>query len=214
MNKILILVFLLFQYLPIFAQSFCAKGDVIREIQLPLAENDTTNLFFYFNDEWIPGADIDMIEPDSVFKLEIKYDKYGNHAIFFTMSPTYLSRLKVKVDEIYNGIFVNYDPICEFPGGNRKLKEWLYANIRIPEGYKGTEKVLVMFKVQPDGSATNPKLLKPSKTDAVNAEALRLVKALPKFNVKYFAPEKLPVGMALPIIFDEPGKIYIRGNSL
>ncbi len=37
-------------------------------------------------------------------------------------------------------MFINFDPQCEFPGGNGKLKEWLDENIRIPEGYKGNEK--------------------------------------------------------------------------
>ena len=29
-------------------------------------------------------------------------------------------------------MFINFDPQCEFPGGNGKLKEWLDENIRIP----------------------------------------------------------------------------------
>lgn len=200
----LIFAFVLFQSSYIFAQQ-------IREIQFPLAEDDTTTVFLYFNDEWIPGVDIDMVEPDSISKLEIKRnDKYGNPAVLFTVPLSYLSQLKSMVDEMYKGLSVNYDPICEFPGGNGKLKEWIDANIRIPEEYKGHERVVVMFTVQPDGLITDHKLLKPSKVDAVNAEALRLAQALPKFRVKYLTPEKTPIGMALPITFIEPGRIYIR----
>lgn len=90
-------------------------------------------------------------------------------------------------------------------------KEWLDANIQIPEGYKGHERVIVQFYVQPDGSVTDAKLFRPSKNDAANAEALRLVNAMPKFRVKFCTPKRAPLRLSLPIMFKEPGTIFIRG---
>lgn len=153
---------------------------------------------------------LEMVEPQSIEKIEIKNDSFGNQAVFFTLPSETLSQLKSKVDETRKQLFENYDPICEFPGGNGLLKEWLNANIRIPEGYKGHERVVVLFKVQPDGEITDAKMLKQSKNEAVNEGALRLVGEMPKFRVKYYTPKKMPVGMALPIVFKDPNAIYIR----
>lgn len=210
MKNLLLAALFLFQGGVLSAQYCCVNDSVIREIRFPLTENDTETVFYYFNEEWICGAMPDMIEPDSILKIEIKNDEYDNRAVFITVSPETISQLKSKVDETYRNVLVNYDPQCEFPGGNGKVKEWIEANIRIPEGYKGTERVIVNFKVQPDGSVTDSRIFRPSKNEAANAEALRLVNALPKFRVKYFTPKKAPLRYAMPIIFKESGTVYIR----
>ena len=139
--------------------------------------------------------------------------EYGNREVFITVSPERLARLKSEVREANKNIWVNYDPICEFPGGNGKLKEWLDANIQIPEGYKGHERVIVQFCVQPDGSITDAKLFRPSKNDAANAEALRLVNSMPNFRVKFFTPKRARLHYKLPITFKEPGMMFIRGDE-
>ena len=110
-------------------------------------------------------------------------------------------------------VLMNFDPICEFPGGNGKLKEWIEANIKVPEGYKGRERVVVNFIIHPDGSISNAQIRKPSKNEAANQEALRLVNSLPKFRVKYCTPQKSNLNYRMPIIFQEPGAIFIRGNQ-
>lgn len=210
MKNLLLAVLFLFQAGVLFSQHCCVNDSVIRKIQFPLTESDTETVFYYFNEEWICGAMPDMIETDSILKIEIKNDEYDNRAVFITVSPETISQLKSKVDETYRNLFVNYDPQCEFPGGNGKLKEWIEANIRVPEGYKGSERVIVMFKIQPDGSVTDSKIFRPSKNEAANAEALRLVNALPKFRVRYFTPKKAPLSYVMPIAFKEPGLIYIK----
>lgn len=210
MKNLLLAALFLFQASVLCSQHCCVNDSVIREIQFPLTENDTETVFYYFNEEWIGGAMPDMIEPDSILKIEIKNDEYDNRAVFITVSPETISQLKSKVDETYKNLFVNYDPQCEFPGGNGKLKEWIEANIRVPEGYKGSERVIVQFKVQPDGSVTDSKIFRPSKNEAANAEALRLVNALPKFRVRYFTPKKAPLSYVMSIAFKESGLIYIK----
>ncbi len=110
--------------------------------------------------------------------------------------------------------FINLDPRCEFPGGNGKLKEWIDENIRISEGFKGSERVVVSFTVHPDGSISDATIVRrPSKNEAVNQEALRLVNALPKFRVKYYTPQKKNLSNLLPITFKEHGAIFIRGDE-
>lgn len=182
----------------------------VREIQFPLTEQDTETVFYYFNNEWIPLAYGNEIQADSIQSAKIKNDEYGNRAIFFTVSPGYLEYIKAENRKY----FINLDTRCEFPGGNGKLKEWLDENIRIPEGFKGSEIVLVEFTVHPDGSISDPTIFRrPSKNEAVNQEAIRLVNALPKFRVKYYTPQKKNFHITLPITFKEPGAIFIRGGE-
>lgn len=213
MKKLFLISLIIVRSCIAFAQNCCVNDSIVREIQFPLTEEDTETVFYYFNNEWIAGAGPDMVEPDSISRMEVKDDEYGNRAVFITVSAERLARLKSEVREANKNIWVDYDPICEFPGGNGKLKEWLDANIRIPKGYKGQERVIVQFCVQPDGTISDAKLFRPSKNDAVNAEALRLVSALPKFRVKYFTPRRARLRYSLPIKFREPGAIFIRGGQ-
>lgn len=213
MKKLFLISMIIVQSCIVFAQNCCVNDSIVREIQFPLTEQDTETIFYYFNNEWIAEATPDMVETDSISKMEVKDDEYGNRAVFITVSPERLARLKSEAREANKDIWANYDPICEFPGGNGRLKEWLDANIQIPEGYKGQERVIVQFYVQPDGSITDAKLFKPSKNDAANAEALRLVNTMPKFRVKFFTPKRTRFCYNLPIRFKEPGAIFIRGDE-
>lgn len=208
MKNLLIVSFFLVQSCMAFAQNCCINDSAIREFQFPLTEKETNTVFYYFNDEWI-AIPIDIVSTDSIQKMEVKDDKYGNRAIFFTISPEYLDQIKAETRKF----LINLDPVCEFPGGNGKFKEWLDTNIQIPKGYKGNERVVVEFKVQPDGTVIDPQIIRPSKNDAANAEALRLVRALPKFRVKYYTPKKSHLTYLLPIRFTEPGRIFIRGGE-
>lgn len=195
------------------AQNSGAVECPVREMRLPLTEKDTETVFYYFNDEWIEGAMPEMVATDSILKMEIKNDEYDNRAVFITVSPETLAKLKSDVREATKDIWGHNYPICEFPGGNGKLKEWIASNIRVPVGFKGSEIVHVQFLIQPDGFVSDAKIFRPGKNEAANAEALRLVNSLPKFRVKYFTPKKIPLRYTLGIRFNEPGTIFIRGGE-
>ena len=210
MKKIFLISLIIVHSCIAFAQNYCVNDTIVREIQFPLTLDDKTE-FFYFNDEWIPGAYPGLVSADSIQKAEVKNDEYGNRALFFTVSPECLAQIKTEARKIW----VDLDTRCEFPGGNGKLKEWLDENIRIPEGFKGSERVLVKFTVHPDGSISDPTIFRrPSKNEAVNQEALRLVNALPNFRVKYYIHHlKKSFTCYLPITFKEPGVMFIRGGE-
>lgn len=195
------------------AQTDDVNDTIVREIQFPLTPQETESVFYYFNNEWFVLPRFDIVQADSLQKVDIKTDEYGNRSVFFTVSPEYLDQLKAEAKAETDKILINLDPRCEFPGGNGKLKEWLNANIRIPEGYKGSERVLVRFKVQPDGTVTDPRITKPSQNEEANAEALRLVNALPKFRVRYYTPRIRPFVFTMSVTFKEPGAIFIRGTE-
>ncbi len=209
MKKLILVSLIIIQSCVAFAQNCCMNDSTIREIQFPLTEQDTKTVFCYLNNEWIAGAYLDMVPADSIQKMEVKNDEYGNRAVFLTVAPETIAEVKAEMKKR----FINLDPRCEFPGGNGKLKEWIDANIKVPEGYKGCERVMVNFTVHPDGSISNPQIMKPSKNESANEEALRLVNALPKFRVKYFTPRKSNLNLCIPITFREPGAIFIRGGE-
>lgn len=211
MKKLFIISLIIVQSCIAFAQNYCENDTIIHEIQFPLTLRDTKSEFFYFNNEWIPGAHPGLVSADSIQKAEVKNDEYGNRSLFLTVSPETLAQIKADARKIW----VDLDARCEFPGGNGKLKEWIDENIRIPEGFKGSEIVLVRFTVHPDGSISDATIFKRrSKNEAVNQEALRLVSALPKFRVKYYIPHlKKSFQYYIPITFKEPGVIFIRGDE-
>lgn len=210
MKKLFLISLIIVQSCIAFAQNCCENDTIVREIQFPLTLQDTKTEFFYFNNEWIRGAYPGLVPADSIQKAEVKNDEYGNRALFLTVSPETFAQIKADARKIW----VCDDARCEFPGGNGKLKEWIDENIRIPEGFKGSERVFVSFTVHPDGSISDPTIFRrPSKNEAVNQEALRLVNALPKFRVKYYIPHlKKHFHLILPITFKEPGAIFIRGE--
>jgi TonB family protein len=74
-------------------------------------------------------------------------------------------------------------PDCEpeFPGGIDSLSAFLKENVHRPEGSREADgTVLVEFVVEVDGSISEPKILK-SLTPELDAEAIRVVKLMPKF---------------------------------
>lgn len=159
--------------------------------------------FIYFNNEWILGAGISMVCPESITKIEIKNDEYGNRCAYISMDSNAIESLKQKVEKSNEGIWVDYFNICEFPGGNSKMKNWIEENIRIPDGFKGKERVMVNFLVMPDGRVSGGKIFRGSENEELNAEALRLIENLPKFNVEYYCPQKKPFNFLWPITFVE-----------
>ena len=89
-------------------------------------------------------------------------------------------------DSIMGGEYVGkiYDALVEnphFPGGNGALLHWLSENIHYPSGCACVQgRVVISFFVEPDGSISDIELLR--KVDPLlDEEALRVVKAMPKW---------------------------------
>lgn len=208
MKKLLLVILMIVQAWMAFSQNCCENDSIVMEPRFPLTEQDTKTTFVYLNDKWC--QDLSLVPADSIQKAEVKNDEYGNRAMFLTVSPAMQAEYEAKVRDMW----IEYPyPRCEFPGGDGKLKEWLDANIKVPEGYKGSEQVFVSFTVHPDGAISNPRIMRGSKNEAANKEALRLINALPKFRVKYYTPKKCNIHYNISIRFTEPGMIFIRGGE-
>ena len=108
----------------------------------------------------------------------------------------------VPADTTKNVVYDVTETMPQFPGGQGVLMKYLAANIKYPASAVKAKKqgrVLVTFVIQKDGSVTNARIAR-SVDPELDAEALRIVKAMPNWtpgtqdgkpvNVKYIIPVK------------------------
>lgn len=81
-------------------------------------------------------------------------------------------------------IFEIVEEPTSFPGGMQELMKWLGKNIKYPDlaadnGIQG--RVMVRFVVERDGSTSNVEIAR-SVDPSLDKEAIRVVKAMPKWN--------------------------------
>ena len=90
-----------------------------------------------------------------------------------------------------------------FPGGMEAMIQFLSSNIQYPadaQKQKVDGRVLVNFVVEKDGSITEVKVIKPA-FPSLDAEAIRVVKAMPKWKPGYQNGQAVRVQFAMPINF-------------
>ena len=90
-----------------------------------------------------------------------------------------------------------------FPGGDAEMMKWLGSNINYPpqaaeEGVSG--KVTVQFVVEKDGSISGVKVVR-GKHPALDAEAVRVVKKMPKWTPGRNNGAPVRVTYMLPVTF-------------
>ena len=90
-----------------------------------------------------------------------------------------------------------------FPGGMEAMSQFISSNIKYPADAKKQKvdgRVLVKFVVEKDGSITEVKVIKPA-FPSLDAEAIRVVKAMPKWKPGYQNGQAVRVQFAMPINF-------------
>ena len=97
--------------------------------------------------------------------------------------------------------------VCEqmpsYVGGQPALMKYLIENVRYPKAAveaKQQGRVVVQFVVEKDGAVSSVKLLR-SVTPLLDAEAIRVVKAMPKWNPGKKDGKLVRVRYALPVSF-------------
>lgn len=105
-----------------------------------------------------------------------------------------------------NGVFQVVEQQPEFPGGMAELMKYLEKNLRYPQickeqGVQG--RVIVQFVVNTDSTITDVNVIK-SVNPYLDEEALRVVKAMPKWapGTQYGKPVR--VRFTLPVTFRLP----------
>ena len=100
-------------------------------------------------------------------------------------------------------VFLMVEESPEFPGGTNALMGYLRDNMVIPDSCRENNiqgRVLVTFIVEKDGSITKPVVVK-SVNHLLDAEALRLVSAMPKWKPGRQNGEVQRVKYTIPVNF-------------
>ena len=100
-------------------------------------------------------------------------------------------------------VFTIVEEMPDFPGGVAKLQEYLVKNIKYPQmaresGIQG--RVFVSFVVEPDGSVSNVAVMR-SLGGGCDEEAMRVVKAMPKWKPGKQRGKAVRVSYILPVNF-------------
>ncbi len=106
-----------------------------------------------------------------------------------------------------DGVWDIAETMPEYPGGIDGLRTFMQDNLTVPEKYKDMDtkaeyRIFVQFVVAEDGSITNVELKKPepSKKD-LNDEAVRVVKAMPKWKPGTVDGKPVKVRYLLPVTY-------------
>lgn len=115
--------------------------------------------------------------------------------------------MKIELKPDKDGIWSIAETMPEFPGGPNALQTYLQDKLTVPEKYKSMDvkaeyRVFLQFVIAEDGSVTQAELLKPepSKQD-LNDEALRVVKAMPKWKPGTVDGKPVKVRYVLPVTY-------------
>ena len=111
-----------------------------------------------------------------------------------------------------------YDVVEEmpkFPGGQIEMLQYLAKSLQYPEEAEKAGKqgrVIATFVVEKDGSITNARVVK-SVDPLLDAEALRVINAMPKWNPGKQNGLAVRCKYTVPLTFHLDGKDFPRGES-
>tara|TARA_B100000902_G_scaffold103722_1_gene105962 strand:+ start:1254 stop:1907 length:654 start_codon:yes stop_codon:yes gene_type:complete len=106
-------------------------------------------------------------------------------------------------EESDDEFFMVVENMPEFPGGDLGLMKYIQKNVKYPpiaKEYNITGKVYVSFIVDKSGSVTNVKIVRGVDKN-LDAEALRVVKSLPKYKPGKQRGKPVRVMFTIPINF-------------
>ena len=111
------------------------------------------------------------------------------------------SRVDMKPDQ--NDVYQIVEEMPKFPGGEQAMMEYIAKNVKYPEDAikkNQSGRVFVSFVIEKDGSITEVKVLR-SVYESLDDEAIRVVKAMPKWTPGKMKGEPVRVAYTLPIFF-------------
>ena len=110
---------------------------------------------------------------------------------------------KTVVSQSKQNVYDTVEQMPEFPGGMPAMIEFLQTNLKYPSDAKKQNvggRVLVMFVVETDGTISNVRVAK-NVFPSLDAEAVRVVKAMPKWNPGKEKGKPVRVNFSLPIVY-------------
>ena len=113
------------------------------------------------------------------------------------------SAQKTIVSQSNQNVYDVVEQMPEFPGGMPAMMEYLQTNIKYPKDAIKLDvggSVMVMFVVEPDGSLSNVRVAR-RVFPSLDTEAIRVVKAMPKWKPGKEKGRAVRVNYALPVVF-------------
>ena len=101
-------------------------------------------------------------------------------------------------------IFIEVDPMPEFPGGQKALFDYLRFNTRYPkQAYrKGIEgRVVCQFVVKKNGKVSNVKVVRSSGDKSLDREAVRVIRSMPKWKPAKYQGKPVSTKYSCPVTF-------------
>jgi protein TonB len=138
-----------------------------------------------------PPEVIEIVEDDVVIEDEIDLED--------TESDEDLEIVEEDDDEV----FMVVENMPEFPGGDLGLMKYIQRNVKYPpiaKEYNITGKVFISFVVDRSGSVTNVKVVRGVDKN-LDAEAVRVIKSLPKYKPGKQRGKAVKVMFTVPINF-------------
>lgn len=177
------------------------------KVEVALRDRSNDEMLFDIVEEEIIEEEPEVAPPPPIIEeIEVVDDEEEVPEIDFSAIEDEVTEIPeetgpvIEEEPIYD--FVEVEP--SFPGGAAEMNAWLVKNITYPEisremGEEGT--VWVKFVVGSDGSVQDVKVVK-SVSSALDAEAKRVVKAMPKWTPGEQAGRPVKVNFNLPIKFN------------
>ena len=128
--------------------------------------------FFFRHVDGLTLRNVDLVYVRKDFRSPIVKDDVWNY-----------QEECVSIKWKYQNVFLDpAEPVPSYPGGVEAMKKFITDNLRYPQGEKNREgRVVVSFVVERNGALTDLEILRPL-SPAFDAEALRVVKAMPRWN--------------------------------
>lgn len=179
------------------------QREVVEEVEEQIIQTDIV--------EPPPPPPPEVIEVTTLINVVDDEQKIENELVVnaeVTEETKNVDIVPVKVEEevevAEEPIFTVVESEPEFPGGMEALYKYLAQNIKYPQLAREngiTGKVYVQFVVEKDGSIANPRILR-DIGGGCGAEAIRVVKAMPKWSPGKQRGKAVRVQFNLPVNFN------------
>ena len=113
------------------------------------------------------------------------------------------SAQKTVVSQSNQNVYDQPEQMPEYPGGMPAMIDFLQTNLQYPQDaikQKVEGRVMVMFVMETDGSLSNVRVAR-KVFPSLDAEALRVVKTMPKWKPGKEKGKAVRVNYTLPVVF-------------
>lgn len=130
----------------------------------------------------------------------------GREPMKVVYGPPVVKRIRTDLGNVRpdaDGVYDVAEIMPRFPGGEREMVRWIRENMNYPEEARQKDiygRVIVSFNVMATGSLDGVAVVR-SLHPLLDAEAIRLVKSMPKWNPGMMNGEAVVVRYFIPIEF-------------